>query len=165
MLMSARLTRRSVLIGSGGAALGLAVGSQPAAASIVDRTLEAEHCAKLSARLESKGFRRTYRDRVRPTRLDGRPTTVSYIGYARPDGASAVLIDLASDPGAGGATILDTRANGSTRLSTFKISPSGDVVKRLYALPYPIPGDRDDPWLTELGLTPATTRMPNRSSR
>jgi hypothetical protein len=61
-----------------------------------------------------------------------------------------MLVDLAADPGAGGATILDTRANGSTRLSTFKISPSGDVVKRLYALPYPIPGDRDDPWRTGL---------------
>jgi hypothetical protein len=159
MLMSTRLSRRSVLVGSGGVALGLAVGPRPAAASGPDRVLATEHCARLAGRLESKGFRRTYRDRVRPTRLAGRPTEVSYIGYARPDGARAVLIDLAADPGAGGATILDTRANGSARLSTFKISPCGDVVKRLYALPYPIPGDRDDPWLTELGLT----RMPNRS--
>ena len=125
-----------MLAGSGGAALALAVGSRPAVASDMDRELAAGHCAKLAARLESKGFRRTYRDRVRPTE-------VSHIGYARPDGATAVLVNIAGDPGASGATILDTRANGSARLSTFKISPSGDVVKRLYALPYPIPGDRD----------------------
>lgn len=142
-----------MLAGTGGAALALAVGSRPAAASSVERVLTAGPGAKLAARLESKGFHRTHRDRVQPTRLAGRPTEVSYIGYARPDGATAVLVDLAGDPGTSGATILDTRANGSARLSTFKISPSGDVVKRLYALPYAIPGDQDNPWLTELGLS------------
>jgi hypothetical protein len=124
----------------------------PRDARAVENALNTSQGRKFAARLAALGFARTHADRVRRV---GVSDHVVYVGYARGDGARAVFTDLRGDPSAGGASVLETLRTGRARLSTLKLDPAGHVVQRQCALPYPIPGDADDPWRAELGLATA----------
>jgi hypothetical protein len=139
--------------GGSGSAVGAAAGLGAGDARLVANALATDSGRKLAQRLAALGFERTYLDRVRQV---GDRDHVVYVGFARRDGATGVLADLRSDGTAGGATTLEATSRGLPQLNTYKLDPAGHVVKRQCALPYPIPGDADDPWRTQLRAEPVT---------
>jgi hypothetical protein len=97
------------------------------AAEAVDKILAAPHGQALSTHLTKLGFTRTHDDQVAAIQSDARgQDQLAYIWYSNAAGERARLLDLASNPKAGGITVM-TGGGAHYLADSYRVADTGEV--------------------------------------
>jgi hypothetical protein len=97
------------------------------AAEAVDKILATPHGSALSTHLTKLGFTRTHDDQVAAIQSDARgQDQLAYVWYSNATGERARLLDLASNPKAGGITVI-TGSGAHYLADSYRVADTGEV--------------------------------------